>query len=89
MSTFVGTYFNEPVQRALETIGVDDPLKTTFFVAALASGAQFYFKPDLTFDEQGRARPWNLLANDGTVRPTSMPWYLASLSIGYLAGLVI
>lgn len=89
---FIATYFNDPIQSGLVRIGVDTPLKTTILFTGVTAAAQWAIRPSLTFDSQGRPKQWNLIptsAADASIEKTPLPWYLVSLTVGYLAGLVI
>ena len=85
-------YIFGPLETGLSAIGIDNPLKTTIFVAILTSGVFWSFKPVLFFDRSGAPRPWNLIlrgTDEVGPEPTPVPWYLAATTIGYVAGLII
>lgn len=60
MSGFV----NGLLQSVFSIIGLNTPLKRLLGTAAGGTFAEFMLKPPYAFDEDGRVRPWGLVAQE-------------------------
>lgn len=54
----------EWIQRFFGLIGVNTPLKRLLATAASGTLGEFALKPRYAFDENGRVRPWGLVAQE-------------------------
>lgn len=85
----VSEYITDPLQRGLVSVGVNTPGKTAAAVFLLTEAAQFWIKPDLTFDRStGGLRPWSLLAGSGP-NATPTPHYVVSGVTALILSLII
>lgn len=84
----ISTNVNEPIQQALVSIGIDSAWKTALFISALTGAGLYIAKPSALFNPDGSAKPWT--AGSGDMAQAKMdgavpvPWWLASLTVGYV-----
>ena len=73
-------------------LGMGSPAARFVGVSAVTAGLLYLAKPSIFFDAAGNMRPWSVLslglAKNG-VPPTIVPFWLASLFVGFLAATFI
>lgn len=77
---------------ALGALGMGSPVGRFVGFSGITAGILYLSKPSIFFDEAGNARPWSVLslgrAKNG-VPPTIVPFWAASLFVGFLAATFI
>lgn len=78
------------IDSALGQLGLITPTRRFLAVAFVVGAVLYYAKPSIMFFD-GVPRPWSLFGgggdpDDGGIPATSLPWWLAAVIAGALAG---